>query len=153
MRLVITTPTAVAATVEGVRHLRAEDPSGAFGILPGHADLLTALTVSVVSWRLDDGPDGGREGHCAVRGGVLTVTGGESISVATREAVVGDDLPALERNVLTRFRHAHEEEREALTAARRLHLAAVRQILAYLRPERRSSGPVQPTRDGMGEPP
>ena len=149
MRLVITTPTAVAATVKGVRHLRAEDPSGAFGILPGHADLLTALTISVVSWRLDNG----REGHCAVRGGVLTVTGGESVSVATREAVVGDDLPTLERNVLTRFRLAHEEEREALTAARRMHLAAVRQILAYLRPERRPSGPVQPTRDGMGEPP
>jgi F-type H+-transporting ATPase subunit epsilon len=31
--------------------VRAEDESGSFGILSGHADFLTALTVSVVAWR------------------------------------------------------------------------------------------------------
>ena len=34
-------------------HLRAEDDTGAFGILPGHADFLTVLAVSVVTWRDD----------------------------------------------------------------------------------------------------
>jgi len=136
MELVITTPASVAARVGDVAHLRAEDASGAFGILPGHADLLTALSVSVVSWRCTDG----REGHCAVRGGVLTVSEGTRIAVATREAVVGDDLHALEHEVLARFRRAREDEGEARTGARRLHLAAVRHILAYLRPERRAAG-------------
>ncbi|WP_298364048.1 F0F1 ATP synthase subunit epsilon [Azospirillum sp.] len=143
--LVITTPTAVVARSAAVTHLRAEDDSGAFGILPGHADLLTALSVSVVSWReADDNADGideGRERHCAVRGGVLTVSDGARIAVATREAVAGDDLAALERDVLTRFRQERAAEGEARGGARRLRLAAVRHILSYLRPDRRTAPP------------
>lgn len=149
MDLVVTTPTAVAARVADVAQVRAEDASGGFGIRPGHADLLTALAVSVVSWRGTDG----REGHCAVRGGVLTVSGGDHVAVATREAVVGDDLAVLERDVLARFRRAREEEGEARTGARRMHLAAVRHILAYLRPERRPTGPLQPAGDGPEDAP
>ena len=38
--------------------LRAEDDSGSFGILAGHADLITVLTMSVVSWRQEDGGQG-----------------------------------------------------------------------------------------------
>ena len=37
MKLRITTPTAVVAEFDDVLHLRAEDASGAFGILPRHA--------------------------------------------------------------------------------------------------------------------
>lgn len=145
--LVITTPTAVVARSAAVTHLRAEDDSGAFGILPGHADLLTALSVSVVSWReADDNAKAdengtGRERHCAVRGGVLTVSDGARIAVATREAVAGDDLAALERDVLTRFRQDRAAEGEARGGARRLRLAAGRHILSYLRPDRRTAPP------------
>lgn len=144
LSLIVTTPTSVAATLTGIRHLRAEDASGAFGIWPGHADLLTALAISVISWRTADG----REGHCAVRGGVLTIRDGAQVAVATREAVPGDDLRALERDVLARFRRTVEEEGEARSGARRMHLAAVRHILAYLRPDRRPTGPFAPTTDG-----
>ena len=143
LSLIVTTPTSVAVTLTGLRHLRAEDASGAFGIWPGHADLLTALAVSVISWRTADG----REGHCAVRGGVLTIRGGQ-VAVATREAVPGDDLHTLESDVLARFRRNAEEEGKARSGARRMHLAAVRHILAYLRPDRRPTGPFAPTADG-----
>ena len=149
LSLIITTPTSVAAQLTGLRHLRAEDASGAFGIWPGHADLLTALAISVISWRGADG----REGHCAVRGGVLTIRDGARIAVATREAVPGDDLRALEHDVLARFRRNVEEEGEARSGARRMHLAAIRHILAYLRPDRRRTGPFAPTPDGGEEAP
>ena len=149
LSLIITTPTSVATRLTGLRHLRAEDASGAFGIWPGHADLLTALAISVISWRTADG----REGHCAVRGGVLTVRECARISVATREAVVGDDLQALERDVLARFRHDREEEGEAHSGARRMHLAAIRHILTYLHPDRRTNTPVVPIADGGEEAP
>jgi F-type H+-transporting ATPase subunit epsilon len=72
MRLLITTPTAVAVDDTNVVALRAEDESGSFGILNGHADFLTALTVSVVSWHHADD----RPWFCAVRYGVLSVTKG-----------------------------------------------------------------------------
>lgn len=135
MRLVVTTPVEAVLDLADVASIRAEDASGRFGILDGHADFLTALAVSVVSWRTREG----REGHCAVRGGVLTVSGGKRASVATREAVVADDLERLEREVLTRFRRAADEEATARAGSTRLHLAAIKRMLAYLRPGRRPS--------------
>ncbi len=72
MRLLITDPTAIVVDDADVTSLRAEDESGSFGILDGHADLLTALPISVVAWRRADG----RLQYCAVRRGVLSVRGG-----------------------------------------------------------------------------
>ena len=85
MRLLITTPTAVVIDDPDVVAVRAEDESGSFGILQGHADFLTALTVSVVSWHHADD----RQRFCAVRRGVLSVTKGNEVAIATREAIAG----------------------------------------------------------------
>jgi len=130
MKLTIVTPLAVVVESDGVAHLRAEDETGAFGILPGHADFLTALAVSVVTWR----DEGGVEHHAAARGGMLEVRGGDEISIATPEAVAGDELHRLEAEVLARFRHEIAEEQAARTDAQRLYLAAIRQIERFLRP-------------------
>lgn len=131
MRLEITTPfTTVLRTDEAV-HVRAEDSTGAFGILQGHADFLTALAVSVVTWR----DRHGRTHYVAVRGGMLSVRDGSAVRVATPEAVAGEDLLHLEADVLTRFQRQLDDERAAHTEAQRLHLAAIRQIMRLLRPE------------------
>lgn len=132
MRLLITTPSTVVIDRGDIVALRAEDDTGGFGILPGHTDFLTALAISVVGWRQRDG---GR-GYCAVRRGVLTVTGGKEIAIATRQAVVGDDLDRLESDVLTEFRSAGEAERSARTESMQLHMRAIREIIRYLRPTR-----------------
>jgi F-type H+-transporting ATPase subunit epsilon len=132
MKLRITMPTAVVADLDDVVHLRAEDASGAFGILARHADFLTVLAISVVSWRRA----GAAEGYCAVRGGVLTMSGGERIAIATREAVLGDDLVQLEAEVLKAFRDKTAEEQSARAGSARLQLAALRRVFDYLRPER-----------------
>ena len=71
-----------------------------------------------------------------MRGGVLTVQGGERIGVATRDAVPGDDLAKLEAEVLAAFRAKAAEEQSARADAARLQLAAVRRMFDYLRPER-----------------
>jgi len=130
MRLLITDPTSVVADYADVVSVRAEDASGSFGILDRHADLLTALTISVVQWR----HAGGRLGYCAVRRGVLSVRGRNEIAIATRQAQLGDDLDQLEHVVLTRFRADLDTERRERVAATRLHMAAIRQIIAALRP-------------------
>jgi F-type H+-transporting ATPase subunit epsilon len=134
MRLLITDPTAIIADHADVASVRAEDESGGFGILAGHADLLTVLTVSVVSWRHTDG----KAGYCAVRRGVLSVHGGQEIAIATREAQRGDDLDALEATVLSRFRADAEAERSGRIAAMRLQTQAIRRIVEALRPERQT---------------
>jgi len=130
MKLTIVTPLSVIVEENEVSAVRAEDDSGSFGILPGHADFLTSLTVSVVSWR---NGKGGRH-YCAVRGGFLTVNAGQSVAIATREAVIGDDLQTLDQTVLQRFRAERELERTEHVETTRLHLNAVRQIVRRLNP-------------------
>ena len=133
MKLLVTTPLAVAVDASDIVHLRAEDDTGAFGILPGHADFLTALSISVATWR----DQAGSEHHVAVRGGMLQVLGGNTITIATRQAVVSDDLTRLQTEVLTAFRRETEEEKSARTDAQRLYLAAIRQISRFLKSEKR----------------
>jgi F-type H+-transporting ATPase subunit epsilon len=132
MRLLITTPTSVVLDNPNVIAVRAEDESGGFGILNGHADFLTALTVSVVSWQHADN----RRRFCAVRHGVLSVTQGNEVAIATPEAILGDDLDHLEQVVLTELRESIEAERIARTESVRLQMKAIRQIVRYLRPQR-----------------
>lgn len=129
MRLLILTPLAVVLDEEAVTSVRAEDESGSFGILAGHADFITRLTVSVVSFT---GGDGGRR-HCAVRGGLLTVKDGREVAVATREAVVGSDFESLHSDVLAQFERELDAERNERVESTRLHLAAIRQILEQLK--------------------
>jgi F-type H+-transporting ATPase subunit epsilon len=132
MRLLITTPTAVVVNEPDVVSVRAEDESGSFGILDRHANFLTVLTVSVVAWHHADG----RQRYCAVRRGVLRVENGSEVAVATREAIVGDNLDHLEQVVLAQLRSALDTERAARTESLQLQMKAIRQIIRYLRPER-----------------
>ena len=129
MRLSVSTALALITDSDAVAHVRAEDETGAFGILPGHADFLTALSLSVVSWR----DLKGGEHHLAVRGGMLEVCNGNLVTIATREAIAGDDLNWLQTEVLATFRRRTDEEKKSRTDAQRLYLAAIRQICRYLR--------------------
>jgi F-type H+-transporting ATPase subunit epsilon len=144
MRLLVTTPMAVIVDQDDVRHVRAEDDTGAFGILERHADFITALEVSVITWR----DAGGGEHHVAVRGGVLTVRDGNLIEVATREAVGEDTFKELGDSVLQRFREEMDAEEESRVSATRLHLAAIRQLQRYLQSGRQ---PVPQGLPSLGE--
>jgi len=138
MRLMVATPLRVVVDADRVTHVRAEDETGSFGILPGHADLVTVLTVSVISW-LNHNDE---EHHIAVRGGVLTVRDGSLVEVATRDAVGEDTLRALGDAVLARFRSDARAETESRVSSARLHVAAMRQMQRYLEAGR---SPVHPT--------
>ena len=149
MRLSVATPLAIVIEVSDVAHLRAEDDTGAFGILPGHADFLTALAVSVVTWR----DESGIEHHVALRGGMLEVRDGDTIAIATPEAVTSEDLHRLVVEVLDTFRRELLEEQAARTDARRLYLAAIRQIARFLRGGETPTMPASPAvgdSDGFG---
>jgi F-type H+-transporting ATPase subunit epsilon len=144
MRLTVTTPLSIVVEVDDVEHLRAEDETGAFGILAGHADFLTALAISVVTWR----DKAGIEHHLAVRGGMLEMHDGTTLTIATRDAIASDDLRHLEGEVLATFRRQIEDERAARSDAQRLYLAAIRQIYRFLKSER---GPAAAQLGGLGD--
>lgn len=131
MRLLITTPGAIVVERDDVVAVRAEDESGEFGIWPRHADFVTALSISVVGWRRANGA----QSYCAVRGGLLTVSDGQVVAIATREAIAGDDLAALEALVRDRLLAEAEEESQAWARAEHLRIQAIRQVIGYLRPD------------------
>jgi F-type H+-transporting ATPase subunit epsilon len=64
MRLRIVTPLSVVVD-EDADSLRAEDASGSFGIRPGHAPFLTALAISIVSWKTASGRASSGSAPCA----------------------------------------------------------------------------------------
>ena len=132
MRLRIVTPLAVVVDEDALA-VRAEDDSGSFGILPGHADFLTSLAVSVVGWKRSDGT----RRYCAVRRGMLSVSEGKDVAVATREAITGDDLATLDTTVLNRFRADIEQERSEHFESIQLQLNAIRRIVTQLQPTAR----------------
>ncbi len=127
MKLRITDPMSIVVDQE-VASVRAEDASGSFGILPGHADLVTVLEISVLSWRQASG----NSGYCAVRNGILTVSEGARVDVATREAHVSDAIEELEAVVLAGYRAHREAERSSRTAAAKLRMQAIRRMVEAL---------------------
>jgi F-type H+-transporting ATPase subunit epsilon len=139
LHLTVTTPAQVLAESDNVVAVRVEDPSGSFGVLPGHADLLTVLVPSVVRWRTADGA----ARFCAVRGGVFTVFAGRDVAVACREGVVGDSLDDLEAKVRAVRARQREADRKARVEQTRLHTLAVRQLVRYLRPNAIPTAPVE----------
>ncbi len=130
LRLTIAMPAGLLVDSDDVVAFRAEDATGSFGILPGHADFLTVLTPCVLRWRTR----GGEQRFCAVGGGMLRVVDGARISIACRDGALGDALETLE----ARARAARDARRDAVRRARveqtRLNAQAIRQVLRYLRP-------------------
>ena len=128
IHLTVTTPLSVAVDVPDAVSVRAEDATGGFGIQPGHADFLTVLGPSVLRWRAG----GGRWRFCAVRGGVLRVSGGVKLAVACREAVPGDDLATLEAQVRQDAEAVRDAARRTRGESARLHMLAIRRLMRQL---------------------
>lgn len=139
LHLTITTPARVLVESDRVVAVRSEDQSGSFGVWPGHTDLLTVLTPSVVRWRTADGT----ARFCAVSGGVFTVSAGRDVSVACREGVVSDSLKDLEEKVRAVRAQQLEAERKARIDETRVHAYAVRQLVRFLRPPPDATAPLQ----------
>jgi F-type H+-transporting ATPase subunit epsilon len=139
LHLTVTTPAQILVDTGDVAAVRAEDETGSFGILPGHADLLTVLVPSVVRWRTTDGA----ARFCAVHEGVFTVTAGRNVAVACREGVLGDSLEDLEAKVRSVRAQQLEADRKARVEQVRLHALAVRQLVRYLRPNPAPAAPME----------
>jgi F-type H+-transporting ATPase subunit epsilon len=139
LHLTLTTPGQILVDSGGVEAVRAEDQSGSFGILPGHADLLTVLVPSVVRWRTADST----ARFCAVRGGVFAVSSGRNVAIACREGVLGDSLEDLEAKVRTVRAQQLEADRKSRVEQVRQHALAVRQLLRYLRPNPAAAAPME----------
>ena len=83
----------------------------------------------------------GTEGFVLVRGGVLTVQGGQHVEIAARDAYREEDLARLGDRAFAELRKADAEEDVTRTVDTRLHLATMRQIERVLRAGRTDAPP------------
>lgn len=145
MRLIVTTPTAQVEDIDSLLSLRAEDATGSFGIQPGHADFVTVLPISVITWRTAD-----REGHVVVQRGVLIVRDGNAVDIAARGAWREDQLAELGPMALAKLEQEDSEEAVTRTFDHRMHLATMRQVERLLNGGRqaRADAPRVPARTG-----
>ncbi|HOL36213.1 MAG TPA: F0F1 ATP synthase subunit epsilon [Rubrivivax sp.] len=133
LHLVLTTAQQLLLDAADVVAVRGEDASGCFGILGGHADLITVLVPSVLRWQLADG----QKGYCALAGGVLRMSGGAQLHVACRGAVRGDSIEKLEAAVRAARAEQLNEERRARVEQMQLHTRTLRTLVRYLHPATR----------------
>ena len=137
MRLLITDPISIVADHADIAAVRAEDESGSFGILPGHADLLTVLVPSVAG--------------LAARGRAarLLRRAPRRVDGARRARGGGGDPPG--RAPATTWtnsstscwpgsRPSWTPSARCASKRMRLHMQAIRQIVQLLRPVGRDAG-------------
>ncbi|MAU66225.1 F0F1 ATP synthase subunit epsilon [Hyphomonas sp.] len=128
LKLTVTTPLQIILQEEDIVSLRAEDASGDFGIKPGHTDFLTVIDAGVMRWRAAEGP----WRYCALRGGIFSVTGGNLVRIACREAIVSDDLATLRPRVAAARKEALDESKRARAQGVKLYAHAVRRLMHEL---------------------
>lgn len=128
MKLRVTVPTRLVLDRE-VTYVQAEDPSGRFGILPGHEPYLTTLVPSILVYRYRAG-GGEREAYLAVRQGVLRVTK-EEIQVAVREAHASDNLASLQEEVRSAREGRDVRSYRSTRSLYQMQLAAWRRLMEY----------------------
>ncbi|MBS0305305.1 MAG: F0F1 ATP synthase subunit epsilon [Proteobacteria bacterium] len=114
LHLVLTTAQQLLLDAADVVAVRGEDASGCFGILGGHADLITVLVPSV-----------------------LRMSGGAQLHVACRGAVRGDSIEKLETAVRAARAEQLNEERRARVEQMQLHTRTLRTLVRYLHPATR----------------
>lgn len=109
--------------------LTAVAQNGAFGMLPNHADFVTALVPSVLTLQLTDGT----EELFGLDEGIL-VKQGHQVDVVALRGVRGENLATLRATVAEHFSRMDEEERQARSALSRLEANMVRRLSELQRP-------------------
>jgi F-type H+-transporting ATPase subunit epsilon len=88
---------------DGLTSFVGEDASGSFGLLPGHAWMMTALAAGLARFRVGEG-----EWHyLALPGGILSAAGGE-LTLCTRRYLLDTDFRRMGK-LLAGVQRAEEE--------------------------------------------
>ncbi len=123
MQLEIVTPLQISLHMP-VRRIVAEGPDGSFGMLPHHIDFVSQVVPSILVYEDMQG----QEHYAAVNSGTL-VKCDDLVRIATRSAILGENLDTLETRMKQEFRQQDEAEREARSALARLEAQMIRHFL------------------------
>lgn len=123
MKLAVQTPVERLLECE-VAKVVAEGLNGSFCLRPRHVDMVAPLVPGLLYYETADGV--GR--YLALDRGILIKREG-LVSIAVRNAVIGEDLVNLLEVVQTRFRALDEQERVVRSAVARLESDFLRRFM------------------------
>jgi F-type H+-transporting ATPase subunit epsilon len=123
MRFSLLLPESVLLEADAVK-IVAEATNGSFALLPRHIDWVAPIVPGLIL--VTDVH--GKETIIGVDEGTL-VKCGQEVMLATRRAVVGDDLSVMRHTIETRFLSLDEREVSARTALARLEAGIVRRFI------------------------
>lgn len=123
MNLKVALPVAVLVD-EPVQKIVVDAENGSFGILPRHVDFLAALVPGVLTYLDAEGYE-----HFLGIDEATLVKCGDDVLISARNAVEGDDLPNLRRQVEAAFVLLDERERSARSALARLEAGIARRFV------------------------
>ena len=109
MNLKIITPLDIFY-IENVSKITTEGLEGYFTILPNHADYVSSLTTSILTFETEDKAE-----FFAIDGGTL-VKYGKNVEVAIRHAIRGLNLNDLKEQMEITFKEMEEEDKQTRTA-------------------------------------
>ena len=107
-----------------VKKIIGEALNGSFCLLPAHIDFVTILVPGIFYTVSEDNV----ETYLAVNEGILIKTGSE-VTVTTRNAVPGEDLDSLKKQVAQDFQKINEQDRHARNVLQKLEADFVRRFL------------------------
>jgi F-type H+-transporting ATPase subunit epsilon len=123
MRLLLELPTRLLVDTP-VSKVTVEAEGGSFCLLPGHVDVVAALTSGILLYATAER----EENLVAVDEGIL-VKRGEEVRIAVRQAMEGAGLEELQRTVEREFRARDERERTARGILEKLESHILRHLI------------------------
>lgn len=123
MKLKVLLPTEIFIDQE-ISKVTAEAENGYFCLLPRHADFVTALVPSLLSFVSKTG----KEEFIAVDEGILIKVGSE-VLISTRNAMRGPDLGTLRQIIEEQFETINDQEKKARSILASIEASFVRRFL------------------------
>ncbi len=109
MKLKIITPLDIFYR-ENVSKIKTEGLEGYFEILPNHADYVSSLVTSILTFETEDKVE-----FFAIDGGTL-VKYGNNVEIAIRHAIKGLNLDDLKKQMEISFKEMEDEDKQTRTA-------------------------------------
>ena len=107
-----------------VKKVVGEAKNGSFCLLPAHIDFVTVMATGIFYTITEEG----QEVYLAINEGVLLKTG-KDVTLATRNAIQGENLGSLKRQVEGDFNRIDQQDRKARQALQKLEADFVRRFL------------------------
>lgn len=107
-----------------VKKVVGEAVNGYFCLLPAHIDFITIMVPGIFYTVTEDN----REVYLAIGEGILLKTGSQ-VTLSTKNAIRGENLGNLKKQVEDEFKKINDQEREARNALQKLEADFVRRFL------------------------